>query len=121
MEKQKLVIDHANRCASVFLIVLGGQITLTTAYIKTEENLILASLSMFLMLTACIGYLSIAEQVVRKLGPKPKFKWKINQIVFGSSYMPKSVESQYVYTSLALICFLVSLVLFLTTLMNEIT
>ena len=111
MEEKKLLIQHSYKSASTFMIVLGGQVTLTAAFLSESPQKGLAFFAMILMLFASIGTATVAEQIIREMNPKPTFKLKSINWLLGS-YLPTSTNAQYVHSFLSGIMFLVSLGIF---------
>lgn len=112
-EKQKLIIEQATKSSSFFMLILGGQITLTGSIFKNSDNLELALVAMLAMLFASLLAFAIAEKNVRKICEKPNFKVNVlNWITL--SKMPTSIESQYIFSSLSGLLFTASMICYVT-------
>ena len=71
-EANKLIIDQANKQMTVFMLVLGVQVSLTSAVFRESEDMIYACSAMLLMLLSAIAAGALAELHVRKYVKKPK-------------------------------------------------
>ena len=106
-EANKLVIDQANKHMTLFMLVLGVQVSLTSAVFREAQHLMYACLAMLCMLLAAIAMGAVADLHVRMYMNKPK-----PNASMVSKFNAKTAFTPDAHSVFSIFCFFGSMVLY---------
>lgn len=111
METTKLIVDYGKSVSTLFMAVLGVQVTLLGSIFKDAPDKDLAFIGIILMLFASLAALSHAESAIRKIVGPPTFRYNfINKALHG---LPVSNNFLYIRSLFGGLAFAASMLCYL--------
>ena len=92
MEEEKIIVDYSNQTSSFFMLILGGQITLMSAFFKDSDSVEIGLIAILFMLLASMIARTIGESTIRRLIEKPNFNNKVANFILYKAFST-SIES----------------------------
>lgn len=116
IEVEKMKIEYAKTVSSMFMLILGGQITLAGAVFKDSKFMWLGMLAAFFMLQSSLLALSISDGALRRVSPPPPFSTKFFSKVANS--FGNSLIVEFWKSLLASVTFAISMALYIIFVMK---